>query len=185
MKISPRNMIITSLFASLMAVSAILIAIPLGPVNFTLQVFFVLLSGIILGPKYGPLSQILYLAMGLMGLPVFSGGIGGISYIFAPSFGYLLGFILGSYVVGKITESYKKYTFKNLFLASLLGLVVIYALGFPYLYIVLTKIAGAEIGFSAVFKSGVLVFLPGDIIKCLLASLLGIKVLPILKKQIK
>jgi biotin transport system substrate-specific component len=56
--------------------------------------------------------------------------------------------------------------------------------GFPYLYLVLTKVAGAEVGFSAVFKSGVLVFLPGDIIKCILATLLGIKMIPQLKRQI-
>jgi len=184
MKISTKNMILTSLFAALMAVSAVFIAIPLGPVNFTLQVFFVILSGIILGPKCGPLSQILYLAMGLIGLPVFSGGMGGISYIFAPSFGYILGFILASYIIGKLVERYRNYTFKNIFAASILGLVVIYAVGFPYLYLVLTKVAGAELGFSAVFKSGVLVFLPGDIIKCILATLLGIKMIPQLKRQI-
>ncbi len=184
MKISTRNMVITSLFASLMAVSAILIAIPLGPVNFTLQIFFVILSGIMLGPKYGPLSQILYMTMGLLGLPVFSGGVGGISYIFAPSFGYILGFILASYIVGKISQRFKETSFIKFFIASLIGLLAIYAVGFPYLYLILTKVLGADVSFSAVFKSGVLIFLPGDIIKCLLASLTGKKMISLLKKQI-
>jgi|SRR6056297_1318052 len=184
MKISTKNMIVTSLFAALMAISAIFIAVPLGPVNFTLQVFFVLLSGIILGPKYGPLSQILYMVMGLLGLPVFSGGIGGISYIFAPSFGYILGFILASYVVGKITENFNRLTFKKLFLVSLIGLIAVYIVGFPYLYLILTEVAGADVTFNTVFKSGVLIFLPGDLIKCVLASLTGKKMITQLKNQI-
>jgi biotin transport system substrate-specific component len=184
MKISTKNMIITSLFASLMAVSAILVAVPLGPVNFTLQIFFVILSGIILGPKYGPLSQIIYMVMGLIGLPVFSGGMGGFSYIFAPSFGYIIGFILASYIVGKISQNFKEESFFKFLIASLIGLVAIYAVGFPYLYLILTKVSGADVSFTAVFKSGVLIFLPGDVIKCILASLTGKKMISQLKKQL-
>ncbi|HOO47090.1 MAG TPA: biotin transporter BioY, partial [Deltaproteobacteria bacterium] len=66
------------------------IKIPIAPVPITLQNFFVILSGIILGPKAGALSQIVYIIIGLIGLPVFSGG-GGPSYIFKPTFGYILG----------------------------------------------------------------------------------------------
>jgi len=184
MKITTKNMILTSLFAALTAIGAVLIVIPLGPVDFTLQLFFTILSGIILGSKYGAMSQILYVGMGIIGLPVFAGGKGGFAYIFAPSFGYLLGFILGAYISGKIVEKLGWKSFKNILIASLAGLAAVYLIGFPYLYIILTKVNGLDLSFYEVLKSGVLIFMPGDLIKCVIASLLSIKVLPILKKEI-
>jgi len=184
MKITTKNMILTSLFAALTAIGAVLIVIPLGPVDFTLQLFFTILSGIILGAKYGAMSQMLYVGMGIIGLPVFAGGTGGFSYIFAPSFGYLIGFILGAYVTGKVVEKLGWRSFKNIFIASLAGLAAVYLIGFPYLYGILKMVSGVDLNFLDVLKSGVLIFLPGDIIKCIIASLLSIKVLPIIKKQI-
>lgn len=184
MKITTKNMILTAFFAGLTAVGAVLVKIPIGPVPFTLQVLFTTLSGVILGAKLGALSQIVYVLMGLVGLPVFAGGIGGISHIFSPTFGYLIGFILGAYVIGKIVERQKEINFFTLFVATLAGLFVIYAVGFPYLYIILSKVNNLDVTFYGVLKSGVLVFIPGDLIKCLLTSLLGIKVIPILKREI-
>ena len=184
MKITTKNMILTSLFAALTAIGAVLIVIPLGPVDFTLQLFFTILSGIILGAKYGAVSQMLYVGMGIIGLPVFAGGTGGFSYIFAPSFGYLLGFILGAYVTGKVVEKLGWKSFKNIFIASLAGLAAVYLVGFPYLYGILTIVNGLDLNFPDVLKSGVLIFIPGDLFKCVIASLLSLKVLPILKKEI-
>lgn len=182
MKITTRNLILTALFAGLTAVGAIFLSIPIGPVPFTLQIFFTILSGVLLGSKLGALSQIVYLIMGLVGLPVFAGGVGGFSQIFQPSFGYLIGFILAAFIVGKIVESKHTPSMLELFFTSLVGLIAIYIIGFPYLYIVLSKVMGLEVTFFGVLKSGVLVFIPGDLVKCVLVSFLGAKIIPILKK---
>ena len=85
-----RRLIYISIFAILTAVGA-RIAVPLPLVPFTLQTMFCMLAGLLLGPKYGAASQAFYMFMGLLGVPVFTGG-GGLSSIFMPSFGYVIGF---------------------------------------------------------------------------------------------
>ena len=91
-----------SLFAALTAIGAF-IRIPLPYVPFTLQVLFVYLAGSLLGSKKGMQSQLVYVGVGLAGLPVFTQG-GGIGYFLQPTFGYLLGYIAGAFVVGWIIE---------------------------------------------------------------------------------
>ncbi|NJE25744.1 biotin transporter BioY [Thermococcus sp. MV5] len=115
-----------SLFAALTAVGA-QIAIPLGTVPITLQVLFVLLSGFILGPRLGFLSQLIYLLMGSLGLPVFANLSGGFAYIYGPTGGYLIAFPLAAFLVGFLSE--RQETFLNYTLAMLLGILVIYLLG--------------------------------------------------------
>ncbi len=73
--------------------------------------------------------------VGLLGIPVFTQG-GGPSYVFQPTFGYLIGFIFGAYIIGKITENLKSINIKNLFLAGILGLLVIYLFGVSYMYVI-------------------------------------------------
>ena len=109
MKLATKEIILVALFAALTAAGAF-IKIPIPYVPFTLQFLFCALAGILLGAKLGGLSQISYVAMGLIGIPVFTEG-GGPAYIFQPTFGYLIGFIMGSYVIGKITETMDLLTF--------------------------------------------------------------------------
>ena len=85
------KMILVALFAALIAVGAF-IRIPVPLVPFTMQTFFVVLAGMLLGKKLGAASALVYLAIGLIGIPVFTQG-GGIGYVLKPSFGYLIGFI--------------------------------------------------------------------------------------------
>jgi len=129
-----RSLILCALFAALTAAGAF-IKVP-GPfVPFTLQTFFVALAALMLGKQYGALSQGLYVFIGLVGMPVFTGG-GGPQYVFQPSFGYLVGFILGAYIIGLVAER-RKWTFWNLLLACCLGLAGIYVVGSVYLYLIL------------------------------------------------
>ena len=170
-------MIKVALFAALVAVGSfirILIPVPFVTMPMTLQTLFVALSGIFLGPRLGPLSMTVYMAMGLAGLPIFSGG-GGISYIFHPSFGFLLGFILGSYMSGKYLEN-KKRTLKNTAAAVLLCLIGLYGLGVPCLWANLNFIAGTKMSLPQAFKISCLVFLPGEAVKLVMATFLGSKV---------
>lgn len=180
MNTKTRNMILVSLFTALTAVGAF-IKIPLGTVPITLQFVFTALAAILLGARLGALSQIIYVLLGLMGIPIFTGG-GGLNYIFKPTFGYLVGFILGAYIIGYIVSKYKNPDPLKIFIACLVGTIVIYAVGVPYLYIVLKYVSGVNITFYKALNAGALVFLPGDLLKCILISIIGAKVIPALKK---
>ena len=95
-----KSMIYCGLFTALIAAGAF-IKIPVPVVPFTLQYLFTMLAGLFLGSRKGMISVVAYMLLGLAGLPIFSEG-GGIWYIFKPSFGYIIGFCLGTYVTGLI-----------------------------------------------------------------------------------
>ncbi|ADL50264.1 biotin transporter BioY [Clostridium cellulovorans] len=175
-----RDLILVALFAALTAVGAF-IKIPIPYVPFTLQYFFCALAGIILGSKLGALSQIIYVAVGLVGAPVFTDG-GGITYIFKPTFGYLIGFIVAAYVIGKIREKIIELTFIKTVLAFLSGLFFIYLFGVIYLYISYNLYLGKSISFYFAFFYGFITCIGGDLVLTVLASYIAIRVLPILKK---
>lgn len=172
-----RKIILVSLFAALTAIGSF-IKIPFPYVPLTLQTLFVILSGDILGPKYAAYSQILFLLLGLIGLPVFAYG-GGIGYVVQPSFGYLLAYPFGAYVIGKLMSKSKEYTKRYFFITTsiinFIGILVIFTIGVLYLYLNLKYIVGEDIGIHKALWSGFIVFIPGDILKVLLASWLTIK----------
>jgi len=167
-------MTLTALFAVLTAVGAF-IRVPFPPVPITLQTLFVFLSGTLLGSRMGALSQILYVGMGLIGLPVFTGG-GGPQYILHPTFGYLLGFIAGAWTIGFISERARKNSFTVFMIACLSGTAVIYSLGAAGLYINLNYVAGKATTLRQVLKFGVIPFVAGDILKMLGTAVLASRV---------
>ena len=128
-KLNTKSLILCSLFAALIAVGAF-IKIPIPVVPFTLQVLFTTLAGLLLGPRLGAISVGIYILIGLVGLPVFTQG-GGPSYIFQPTFGYLIGFLIGTYITGYIAHRKKNSSLKTLIHLSpsrymvFLGLVAI------------------------------------------------------------
>ncbi len=178
MKIRPKDMALVALLAGCTAVGAFF-RIPLGPAPISLQTFFTMLAGCLLGARLGALSQALYIVTGLLGVPVFTSGAGP-SYILSPTFGFLLGFVLCAWVVGTYMK-YRPPVMKNFIVATLAGSLCIYALGIPWLYFILTRISGVEITLWGAFKSGCLVFLPGDGLKILAVSWLASRVVPRLK----
>jgi len=180
MKLTIRQMTLVAMFAALTSIGAF-ISIPLGEVPITLQTLFVLLSGLILGPKLGGLSQLIYLILGLIGLPIFAGFTGGLQTVMKPSFGFLIGFVFAAYLVGKIAYLKKESSALHIWLASLGGTIVTYLFGLPYMYYILNIVLGKGLSFSAVFNMGCLLFLPGDILKLIVASLVAIKSLPVIK----
>lgn len=179
MHIKTKDLILTALFAALTAAGAF-IKIPLGPVPFTLQFFFTALSGILLGPYLGSLSQLIYVLIGLIGIPVFTSG-GGPTYIFNPSFGYLLGFIFASFIIGKITYKARGLSLLKLFSACIIGAAAIYSIGIPYMYMILRYVSHSNMTFFKVMELGFFVFIPGDIAKCIIASIIGVKIAPAIK----
>ncbi|AZO94827.1 biotin transporter BioY [Halocella sp. SP3-1] len=168
-----KEMVLVAIFAALTAIGAF-IRIPLPSVPITLQVFFVFMAGLILGKKLAALSQLLYVFIGLIGIPIFTEG-GGPGYILKPSFGYLLGFIAGAYVIGMLTEN-GELNFKRSIIAGLAGIIVIYTIGVPYLYIILNYVVGASITINKTLQIGLFTSLPGDIIKLLIVSLIAPKI---------
>ncbi|GAB6168898.1 biotin transporter BioY [Clostridium carnis] len=180
MNLKTRDLVLMSMFAALTAIGAF-IRIPLPVVPFTLQYFFCALGAITLGAKRGALAQILYVAIGLIGLPVFTKG-GGPQYIFQPTFGYLVGFIVGAYIIGKVTERIKKLNIKNLFMASVLGLVAIYVFGCVHMYVIYNFYLGQAMGVWTAISVGVISFLASDLTLAFIISLVGVKVVPLLRR---
>lgn len=180
MDLKTRDLTMIAMFASLTAVGAF-IKIPLPIVPFTLQYFFCALGAMILGSKKGALSQSLYVLMGLIGIPIFTQG-GGIQYIFNLTFGYLIGFILGAFVIGKITENTKKITNIKILIACILGLIIIYLLRVIHMYIIYNFYLGQVMGIWKIINIGILAFLPGDLLLSLMISIVGVKVIPVLRR---
>jgi len=167
---STRLLILAGLFTALTVFGARL-KIPLPFVPLTLQIFFVLLSGHVLGPLYGAASQLAYLFLGLLGLPVFSEG-GGLAYIFKPTFGYLLGFPFASFTAGiivhrgvKLPASLLPAGVSRLILANAAALLAIFIPGVLYLWWNTNFVVGKALALAHAVYVGFLVFLPGDVIK--------------------
>lgn len=139
------------------------VVIPLQPVPITGQTFGVLLAGALLGSKRGAWSVITYLAQGAMGLPVFAGGTGGMVKILGPTGGYLIGFVVAAWVVGWLSEKGWDRRIITVIFSMLIGNVVIYATGLPWLAVF--------VGWGAVIKLGLLPFLVGDLLKIALAAM--------------
>ena len=163
-----KTMILCSLFTALIAIGAF-IRIPLPVTVFTMQFIFVLLAGLLLGSKRGALSVFMYVLIGFVGFPIFTEG-GGPTYLLKPTFGYLLAFILASYIVGYAREKYSPKKFAPLFIACLIAMVITYGFGSFYTYIILNYVAGSPIPYWACIASLFPITAIKDIVGCLIAS---------------
>nr|MBP8866449.1 biotin transporter BioY [Acetobacterium sp.] len=128
--INIRMLVLCGLFSALIVVGA-MIKVPLPGIPFTLQTLFVILAGLLLGSRGGLIAVLVYIFLGLAGLPVFSGG-GGLMYVLKPSFGYIVGFALGAFVTGWLAEKNTENGTVPMVIAALAGTAVIYALGLTW-----------------------------------------------------
>lgn len=164
-RFATRDLALAALFAALTAVGA-LFTIPLfGPIPFTFQVLFVLLAGLVLGPKLAAMSMMVYVAVGLVA-PVYAGGASGIGTLVGPAGGYIWGFVLGAALVGYLAQRLARPRLLSLAAVAAAGLVPIYGLGAAWLAISLHVVS-----FHVVLWGGVLQFLPMDLFKAVLAAL--------------
>lgn len=152
-------------------------------VPFTLQFLFTTLAGLLLGSKLGTISVVAYTLLGLAGLPIFSEG-GGIWYIFKPSFGYIIGFCIGTYVTGLIAEKMKEKMIRGYITANFTGLLIIYALGMAYYYVICNYVINTPIAVGPLFLYCFILAVPGDICLCILAAIMVKRVKPILNRQL-
>lgn len=175
------QLILMAFFTALIAIGAF-IRIPVPVVPFTLQFLFTTMAGMLLGNKLGGASVLVYIALGLLGLPIFASG-GGPGYIFNPSFGYLIGFWLGAKLTGAIAYSGDGQPgFKRLLAASFSGLAAVYGCGMLYYYIIGNYIINQPIALWPLFLYCFLLAVPGDIVLCIAASFLGQKPIPVVNK---
>lgn len=158
-----KRLVYAALFAALTAVSA-WVTLPVFPVPITLQTFFVMLSGCVLGAYFGALSMAVYLLLGLMGLPVFALGQSGLGVLVGPTGGYLIGFVLCPVVAGLLVKMRKEPGLLWYGLAMAAGTAVIYACGVVQLALVL------HLPLDKALLAGALPFIPGDMLKIALAA---------------
>ena len=148
-----------SLFVALSAQ----IEIPMWPIPITMQTLAVLLVGGVLGSRLGALSLLAYLFEGAIGLPVFAGGGGSLAYFAGPTTGYLIGFVVAAFVVGWFCERGWDRKVGTAVFVMLIGTATIYLFGLPWL----AQFTGIE----KVLQLGFFPFIPGDILKALVAAI--------------
>lgn len=167
-----QNTVLIALFAALIVVLSLIPPIPLPgiPVPITLQTLGAMLAGAMLGPWRGALACLLYLVLAAIGLPVLPGGRGGLGAFMGPTGGFLIGMVVGALVIGwltrtLVTRASRDWAKLGGYLAACIvgGILVVYAFGVPWL--------------AAVTKMGlpkaatvVSVFVPGDLIKAVVAA---------------
>ena len=180
-----RNFIITltlsALFCTLICVGSF-IRIPMPNIMpMTLQTFFVLLTALVLPIKASILATITYIALGLIGLPIFSGG-GGLGYILMPNFGFIIGFLVSSVIIGVLVQKHKNRKLWHYIIVSLLGITVIYIIGILY-FAFITNVYNNN-NYSAIWfiQSVFLPFLPKEIICLFLVSITAYKIRPYITK---
>nr|WP_207789185.1 biotin transporter BioY [Neobacillus terrae] len=170
------DLTMAAMFVALMAIGANITQIApfmeVGGVPITLQTFFAVLAGLVLGSRVGTLSMIVYAVAGLIGIPVFSRFHGGFSIILDPTFGFILSFILVAYFTGKIVE--KNNSVPAFILASIIGLAINYVIGTNWMYYAYKFWAAAPSAFSYKMAwAWMVVPLPKDVILSVMAGLLA------------
>lgn len=177
-----KTMVICALFAALIAVGAF-IRIPTVLIPFTLQTFFVLMCGMMLGSKRAALASAVYVLIGLVGIPIFASG-GGPAYVLQPTFGYIIAFIPASFLIGKVSEAKSKPSFLELFVAGLMGIILIYLIGVTYFVLISHLYLGQQVSLQELLANCFLLLLPGDIIKCILAALVSSKLVFVVRSML-
>ena len=178
-----RKLLLATFFSVLTCVSASIV-VPIPYVPITMQSFVVLMAGLLLGARYGAVSQALYLLLGLLGLPVFAGGKGGLHHILSPSFGFLVGFIPAAFTAGYLVPKGPA-PWWRFSLACFAATAVLYAVGLPLFWLNMNFVTAPQAGMTFVrtMKLAFVPFILPDSLKALLAGLLAAKTQAVLKSR--
>lgn len=163
-----------AMFAALMMIGANITSfvpfLVIGGVPITLQAFFAVLAGALLGSRLGSISMIVYAFVGLIGAPVFARFMGGIGQLLNPTFGFVISFIFVAFITGKMVEKNRR--LNTYILASLFGTALSYLFGTNWMYVAYTFWASAPEGFTYKLAwAWMAVPLPKDIILAILAGI--------------
>lgn len=169
------KMVYASLMAALIAAGAY-IAIPIGPIPIVLQNLFVILTGLLLGSRWGLAGILVYLLAGICGLPVFAGGTGGIGKFIGPTGGYLLGYIPAVYLIGVISERSQRRMWLDA-VAAIAGSVIVYCFGVSWLKVV------SGMTLAKAMTVGMYPFLIGDVVKIAAAVVIAKSLRPMMQRE--
>lgn len=173
-KFSARDITMTAVFAALAVVAAMLVRYAGSVVPFSLMPFIAMLAGGLLGPRLGAISMVVYILLGLIGLPVFATPpFGGPAYVLQPTFGFLPGFAGCAWVIGMLLRNRADSGFTCYFLAMTAGIAVYYLVGLPYLYAILTFYLGKTVSVAQALKFGFTPFIALDLVKAVMAAVLA------------
>jgi len=171
-----------ALFAAVMSISAF-VRIPLGTVPLTLQSAAALVTGYCLGPVHGAYALILYIAVGLTGIPVFASG-GGPAYVLSPTFGYIVGFTVCASMAGFLARFNTRGSILFAYLIMVVSLTGIYLPGLAWLIIAMNWIADAPLTTSTLLKVGLFIPLAGDLITTLPAAFVAVRIRKSLQRSL-
>ena len=168
-----RDLAYIALFAALTAVLGLLPAVPVPAISvpITAQTLGVMLAGAVLGARRGFLALLLFLVVVAIGLPVLSGGRGGLSVFAGPSAGFLYSWPIAAFVTGLLTEAFwRRFNLAWALVATLIGgIAVVYAIGIPFISVF------SDTPLSTAF-TGSMVFVPGDLVKAVGAAVVAVAV---------
>ncbi|HEY8909066.1 MAG TPA: biotin transporter BioY [Desulfosporosinus sp.] len=167
-----RKLAMTSVMAALMCLAGMLLHwVSPALVPFSVLPVLVFMSGIILGAEYAALAMLVYLVLGLFGLPVFSSApFGGLGYVLKPTFGFLIGYVAAAYVIGQV---YREGSLWRAIVGVLTGIVTLYLVGLSYLYIILHWVLHRPTSITGVIMIGFVPFILGDLLKAAIAIWAG------------
>ena len=174
-----RRLVYIAIFIALIIVGAF-IKFPVGIVPVSMQCAFCILCALILGAKDGTVAILIYLAMGLVGIPIFTAG-GGFSYVLQPTFGYMLGYIFAipaGALIARGVRNTPNPKLWRLLLGAFTALVIVYFVGVMYMYLMLNFYVGNEIEIGKAWLTGCAIFLPTDCMWCVVGSLVAWRILP-------
>ncbi|BAC14302.1 biotin biosynthesis [Oceanobacillus iheyensis HTE831] len=168
----------TSLFVCLMVIGANIaiwfpfLTVPIGgaSVPLSLQTFFAILAGMILGKRLGAFAMIVYILIGLTGLPVFAGLKGGLYPMISPTGGFIISFVFIAFIVGWILENKSVYSSKDLITVAIIGLMINYTLGVTYMYIAMNEWLELPISYLTAWI-GMVPFLVKDSVLTIVAAI--------------
>jgi len=183
MKLTVKDMALCALFAALISIGAVF-SIPLpGNVPISIQPFVAMLAGAVIGSRRGAISMFVYMMMGVIGLPVFSNMTRASEAIAKGTFGYIIGFIVCAFVTGKIIEESRKKDSKvGYFIGPVIGILLDYVLGLPFLFIVQSIATDGLLPLQKVLEWGFYPFIGLDILKAALVTIVALSVVPKLEK---
>lgn len=169
-----KKMILSAMFAALLIV-ATQFSIPIGPVPVTMQPFVVMLAGLVLGAAWGAASVGIWALLGLAGFPVFAGGKAGIAVLVGPTGGFVVGFIFCAFLIGRLTD-HRQIQLRTSLAAVFSGLIMAYVIGLAGFLFNMHYFLHKQITLQESLALAVFPFLPWDVVKAVLASIIGVKI---------
>ncbi|MYL41195.1 MULTISPECIES: biotin transporter BioY [Virgibacillus] len=177
-QLSVTDLSLIAMFVAFMSIGANITAwapfLQIGGVPITLQTFFCFLSGALLGGRRGAIAMVVYVLIGLTGMPVFAGLKGGLSTLLSPTFGFILSFIFTAYITGKVIEYKQQPTMKRFIAASIIGLLFNYLIGTNYMYLSFAYFMDANQSITYVDAWLImLAYLPIDLLTIFVAAMIA------------